>query len=263
MYRFLLRPAWLGSFALCVVLAAVFVKLGLWQLDRREQRLAVNATVAAAREAPPRPAAAALSTSAAPAERDEYTHVTAAGRYDRGHEYLVRGRSVGNRAGLLVLTPLVTTTGTVLLVVRGFVPASPRGADVAPAVPAAPTGEVTVVGRVRGPEDGGDRTARVDGTTQIARIDVQPIARDLGRPVYRGYVEMVGQQPSTADAPTLVPAPNAQDQGPHLSYAVQWFLFAALTFVGFGILARRRAHPLEGRPAWPQGPVDSPLVTYG
>ncbi|HEV2087184.1 MAG TPA: SURF1 family protein [Cryptosporangiaceae bacterium] len=260
MYRFLLRPAWLGSFALCVVLAVVFVRLGLWQLDRREQRLAVNATVAAARDEAPRPAEAVLSASAAPAERDRYTHVIAAGRYDPAHEYLVRGRSVGNRAGLLVLTPLVTTTGTVLLVVRGFVPASSRGADVAPTVPAPPVGGVTVVGRVRAPEDGGDRAVRIGGTTQIARIDVDPIERDLGRPVYRAYVELVRQEPPAGDALTLLPALNAQDQGPHLSYAVQWFLFAALAFVGYGILARRRAHPLEGPSAWPQASERDTLI---
>ncbi|HEX5950122.1 MAG TPA: hypothetical protein VFZ96_03895, partial [Actinomycetota bacterium] len=42
------------------------------------------------------------------------------------------------------------------------------------------------------------------------------------------------------DMPVVVPRPEL-DEGPHLSYAVQWFIFATIALVGFVVLARREA----------------------
>ena len=257
-YRFLLRPSWLAFLGVCLVLAATFVGLGFWQLDRLAQRRAINATVAAARSAPPRPVAEALSTSTPPPGKQVYTQVRAVGRYDTQHEYLVRSRTVDSRPGLLVLTPLVSRDGRVLFVARGWIPPNPKGADVAPEVPAAPSGEVIVVGRIRSSESGSDREAKVGDRTEIAKVNLAALGSETGSPTYQGYVELVRQDPAAGRAPVLIPPPDVLDEGPHLSYAVQWFSFALLTFVGYGIFAWRGAHKKERvrRPSAPAAAYD-------
>jgi len=235
-YRFLFRPKWLLFFAGCVALAVVFVNLGLWQLDRLDQRHAQNDRVRAARNAEPEPVADVLTTDRAPAKQQLFRRVEATGRYDAEHEYLVRSRTVRDRAGLLVLTPFATIDGKTLLVVRGWVAASPRGARAAPEVPEPPSGEVTVVGRVRAPESGATAETRVGRYRTVKQINVATLARELDEPTYRGYVELI----EAPDGLVAIPDPPVEE-GPHLAYAVQWFLFAGLLFVGYWIYARREA----------------------
>jgi len=255
-YRFLFRPKWLLFLAGCAALAFVFVELGLWQLDRLDQRHAQNDRVTAARHSEPVSPGEVFSTDRAPAKRDVFRQVRAVGRYDTAHEYLVRGKTVNDRAGLFVLTPLVTGDGTTLLVVRGWVASSPKGAGVAPDVPAAPSGEVTVVGRVRGPESGRTQETRIGRYPAVKRIAVPALAREIGQPTYVGYVELVKPMP---DGLVAIPEPPIEE-GPHLAYAVQWFLFAGMLFVGYGIYARREEQrrqqpdPVPVSPA-PAGPA--------
>jgi len=261
-YRFLFRPKWLLFLAGCIAVAVLFVNLGLWQLDRLDQRHAQNDRVRASRHAEPADPATVFSTTAAPAKRDHYRQVGAVGRYDSAHEYLVRGRTVNDRAGLYVLTPLTTGDGTTLLVVRGWVASSSAGADVAPDFPAPPSGEVTVVGRVRAPEKGILQQTKVGRFDAVKRISVGRLASELDRPTYLGYLELVSQQPAADEKLVLIPEPPVEE-GPHLAYAVQWFLFAGMLFVGYGIYARREeqgllsppAAPASGVPASPASPA--------
>jgi cytochrome oxidase assembly protein ShyY1 len=239
-YRFLFRPKWLLFLAGCVVFAVACYFLGQWQLDRREQRSAQNDRITAARTAEPAAVRDVLRTDRAPTRGDRFQIVEAVGRYDTDNEYLVRGRTLQRRVGFYVLTPLNTSDGTALLVVRGWVPARSEGASVPPEVPAAPTGEVTVVGRVRASEQGALNESEVGRYSSVRRIDTARLGEAIGAPTYRGYVELVRQQPEPPDGLELIPAPPIES-GPHLAYAVQWFLFGLLAFVGYGTYARREA----------------------
>lgn len=249
MYRFLLHPRWLGFAALVVLLAIAFVGLGRWQLDRLDQRRAQNARVEAGRQAEPVAADRLLSTDRGVRAHDEYRQVRVRGTYDPDEEYLVAGRTIHDRPGYLVLTPLRTEAGPVLLVVRGWVPPASGGADAEPDVPAPPYGTVTVTGRVRASESGrGDtRESKVGDHVQVRTIDSERIARQLRQPLYRGYVEMVEEEPPASGDPLQpIPLPPL-DEGPHLSYAVQWFAFAVIAVGGFGYLARREAEHRRGQ----------------
>jgi len=46
--------------------------------------------------------------------------------------------------------------------------------------------------------------------------------------------------PPAGDLPRLIPLPELGD-GPHLSYAGQWFLFSACAVVGWVVIVRRAA----------------------
>jgi len=232
-YRFLFTRRWLGLAALAVVLAVIMVGLGNWQLDRYHQKVAINDRIDAAAKAAPVPAADVLRAGKAPPTSQRYTRVTAKGRYDPAHEIVVRGRTLDGRVGFEVLTPLVLQDGSALLVDRGWVAAG-AGAREVPAVPAAPSGDVSIVGAVRLPERSVGRVETLDGRLQVRRISPTQLAGALPYPVLGGYVTV------TQEGLTPVPVEyegTLQNGG----YALQWWAFAAMTLVGYGYLARRQA----------------------
>lgn len=247
MYRFLFTPAWLARLAAALVLAAVMVLLGNWQLSRYEERAAVNARIDAAEvsEAVPLgevlavPGPAEAVGPAVPAAAT-WTMVTTTGRYDPAHELLARGRTVGGRVGFEVLTPLVLGDGSAVLVDRGWIPPGEAGLTAAPEVPAPPEGQVTVTGRVRPSESGGAAVERHDGVPQTRRIHLESVADEVPYPLYGAYLTLDSQQPP-AD-PGLTPIPVRRENAwLNAGYTVQWWLFAALVLAGFAWLARREA----------------------
>src|SRR4029450_6849565 len=81
---------------------------------------------------------------------------------------------------------------------------------------------------------------------QIAKIDIGLLSGELGLPLYGGYLELVQEQPAASPAPEPAEVPELST-GPHLAYAVQWFLFAIGAVIGVGYLARREALELRAR----------------
>ncbi|SCL38996.1 Cytochrome oxidase assembly protein ShyY1 [Micromonospora rhizosphaerae] len=262
MYRFLLTPRWLGILALALVAAALMVFLGNWQLDRYRGRTAINeridagATMAPAplRDAVPAPTGGPGTAGPAPAEQATYTPVTATGRYDTANLILVRNRTVDSQVGFEVLTPLVLADGTAVLVDRGWIPPAPEGATVQPQVPAAPAGEVTVAGRVMASESGAGPVDRRDGKLEARRIGVPRLARELPYPVYGGYLLLDEQTPAADPAFQAVPIGHTNNWQ-NFGYVVQWWIFAAMTLVGYGWGARKEARRLAGLDK-PRPPVD-------
>ncbi len=241
MYRFLLSARWLRLIAGALAAAAVCVALGLWQLDRLAQRHARNDIIRTTLRTSPQPVGRLLGQSRDVPAGLQWRRVRATGRYDAAHLVLVRNRPFQGSVGFHVLVPLVTRGGTAVLVDRGWVP---RGATTAarPDLPALPDRDVTVLGRVRRSEksDGGPPAP----TGQVRRIDVRAIERTVPYPVYAGYVEAVRETPAPRRTPARVPPPEPSE-GPHLAYAVQWFLFAGGALVGVGVLAQREAQSPE------------------
>jgi cytochrome oxidase assembly protein ShyY1 len=245
-YRFLLSPRWLGALALAVAAAVAMVFLGLWQLDRYQERAAINDRIDAADSAPAVPlngvlAAPAVAGTAGPTPgRDKaWTKVTVTGRYDPAHEIQARGRTVDGNVGFEILTPLVLADGTAVLVDRGWIP--PAGdALAAPVVPPAPAGLVTVVGQVHLSESHPTLVAHRDGRLDTRRISVPRLAAQLPYPVYGAYL-MVTEQTPPAD-PAFRPIPiDHENAWQNAGYTVQWWLFAAMALFLYGWLARREA----------------------
>jgi cytochrome oxidase assembly protein ShyY1 len=71
-------------------------------------------------------------------------------------------------------------------------------------------------------------------------IDSREQAEALGRPVLRGYLQLTAVSPKPrGEQPQRIPEPDHSSIGPHMAYAVQWWLFAAAVPVGWVVLARR------------------------
>jgi cytochrome oxidase assembly protein ShyY1 len=246
-YRFLATPRWLGLAAVAMLLAVIMVGLGDWQLHRYRTRSATNARIDASATAAPTTLGSVIRapdpgtrTGPPPAAAVEWTRVRVDGRYDAGREILVRGRTVDGQVGFEVLTPLVFADGTAVLVDRGWLPPAPGGALARPDVPAAPAGQVSVVGRIRRPESRADTPTGATGGLQVRRIAPDRLAGSLPYPLFGGYLTLDSQDPP-ADPRFVAIPPDHENALQNAGYVVQWWAFAALTLVGYGYLARREA----------------------
>lgn len=225
-------PRWIAAHLLVAVTIPGFVALGLWQYSRHQDRAAFNDAVRAGLAAP-----------AVPLEDDPepYRRVVARGRYVPEDELLLTPRALQGQAGHHVLTPLVTGSGEVLLVDRGWVPYDRR-----PPVPDAPVpdGEVTVEGVLMPPRAQGRFGVDVpdSGPVQITSVvDTDRLAAQMPGPLHSGYLLLAAQDPAPPGSLPIPPEPPDLEAGPHLSYAVQWFLFAGVVAVGYPLLLRRVA----------------------
>ena len=235
-WKFAFSRRWAGYLALATIFAIVCCLLGVWQLNRRAEawqeidRIDSNYSSAAV------PLDDVLDSREVFDESDKWTPVLVTGVYLRDEEILVRNRPFNGRPGFEVLTPLLLEDGSVFIVNRGWVP--PGNAQDAPdAIPEAPGGTVTVEARLKAAEPGIPGRSAPAG--QVATVQLSVVAEMLNRPTYTGaYGLMVSEDPPTDSRPAAAVKP-ARDEGPHLSYALQWFVFAIFGFLGFAYAVRQ------------------------
>lgn len=244
-FRFALRPRWILSHLLVLAVVAILVNLGFWQLRRLDEKRDRNQVVAARAAEPVAPVDEVLDVGAdaAAIEAAAYRRVTAAGTYAADEEVLVRGRSLDGAPGSWVLTPLVGDNGTAVVVNRGWIPDSGQLERV-PDTVETPSGPVEVRGTLltsEAREGMGARDPEAGTLTNLARVDVARLARQVDERLVPAYVLLTEQDPAPGrEAPRLLAAPSL-DQGPHLSYALQWFAFATIAVVGYPLILRRAA----------------------
>jgi surfeit locus 1 family protein len=238
MYRFLLTRRWLLASVVVLTAVVVMVLLGMWQLRRADEVRSDNDRVRAQLALPPAPIEQLLPAGADPSAAT-YRRVEVSGRYEQDEEIALDNRSNHGRAGKHLLTPLVASAGRALIVDRGWIPldGSPQ-----PAEP--PSTEVRVVGVLFPSERKGSFGASIppEGDVKaVPRVDVARIAEQLPYPTYPLYLRLQSQIPAQTGGLPIAPGLPEIDDGPHVSYAVQWFLFAAVALAVFGALARREA----------------------
>jgi cytochrome oxidase assembly protein ShyY1 len=230
-YRFLLRPRWIGFHLLCLAGIVGMAFLSAWQFDRLHQRQDFNDDVRS--RSTLEPVDVRTLDDADPSSL-AWRSATATGTYLADEQILILNRSQGGRAGLNVVTPLLLEDGRAIAINRGFV-----ALDQTP--PPAPPGTITVGGILRGSEQRRSGQAReADGElTEMFRLDLDRLAAQVDPELMR--VALLAQVASPADDPMLqsVPLPEL-GEGSHLSYAIQWIIFAVCVAVGW-ILAVRRS----------------------
>lgn len=238
MYRFLFSSKWLGYLLLAAIFAAACVGLGRWQMDRRAETLAEINRVVANYSATPVPFAAVKDQFRQLDPEREWTQVELRGRYDEPGQRIVRNRPLNGQPGYEVVVPLKLDTGETVVINRGWLPIGNKTPGRPDAVPAPPSGPVTVVARLKPAEPTLQRGAP-DG--QLASIDLAAYSAELGYPLVAGaYGQLASESPAAAEMPFAFPKPSTEE-GTHLSYSLQWFAFGVLMFVGFGYAARQQA----------------------
>ncbi len=156
----------------------------------------------------------------------------ATGTFDAANELVLRARTNDGANGFEIVTPLVLDDGTALLVNRGFI-AREGGQDL-PDYPAAPTGEVTVVGRVFESEPAGGEVTAEDGHLLGRRLNLDQVGAHLDYGLRGAWIAQL--EPTDGLQPLQPPTFRAWQ---NYSYAVQWLLFAVMAPVGWVVLVRR------------------------
>jgi cytochrome oxidase assembly protein ShyY1 len=239
-WSFLRSPRWAGYLALVIVFAIACCALGTWQLNRRAEALAEVARIDANYDAEPIPVAEALPDPSGFDADQRWQVVALSGEYLADEEVVVRNRPFEGSSGFEVITPFRLDDGTVFMVDRGWIAQNSQGRPSEAAPP--PSGRVEVTARLKAGED------RIAGRTstgvELATIDLDELAERVEAPTYTGAYGVLVQSGADVDEPPLAAARPIRDEGPHLSYALQWYVFALLGFIGLAWAANqeRKGH---------------------
>jgi cytochrome oxidase assembly protein ShyY1 len=231
-WRFATERRWFTYLAMAIAFAIACGFLSHWQFGRNAETLAANSIVSRNYDAPAVALSSLLPSKSSYAAAAEWRRVSMTGKYITSKQLLVRDRVLGDNPGFEVLVPFRETNGDIFIVDRGWVAIGTK--QTAPDyIPAAPTGRETVVARLQQSET--ILPGRVAPSGEVSEINLPTVARmtDLSK-VYTGaYGLLQTESPKPAQRP-IAPARPVLDNGPFLSYAFQWILFA---LAGFGGLA--------------------------
>ena len=234
---------WVGITLAVIILVGVMIRLGFWQLDRLAQRRALNASVSAQIDASVLDLNQGIPVDLL--NGMEYRSVSVVGAYDSSQEMILRNQVHGDQLGYAVISPLkIQGSDYSVLVERGWIPldqASPsqRGQFAEPGV-------VTVKGILRLSQTQPVFAGAVDPTLTPgqARLDVwtmvnvDRIQQQVSLKLLPVYIQESPDPAWTGMPYRSVSMPDLSD-GPHMSYAIQWFIFASVLGVGYPIFVRR------------------------
>lgn len=228
------------GFTLFVALVSLsMVALGVWQLDRLRQKRESNAAYLE------RIAATTLDLNTAPTPLGdpadlEYLTATATGTFDYDREVLLRNQTLAGQNGVHLLTPLVFPGGdSAVLVNRGFIPRPPSFDDRAAwAQYRGPAGETTITGLLTLSFTLPDAAPPTGEELSLFRPDLPRLQQQLPYTLYPLILTLTDDD--NPQFPTPQPPEIDLTEGSHLSYAIQWFSFAAIGLIGYLAFIRRR-----------------------
>lgn len=231
---------WVLGHLICLALITVFVNCGLWQLSRLHDRRERNDLQAARMTAAAQPLDRVVAAVGPDLAGATYRRVSVTGEWLADGTLLVRSRSFNQRPGYHVLGIVATGPGRGVVVNRGFAPVGGGGEDTIRASLTA-RGPVRLTGIVRPSEVRGSIGPKDPSTgrlTVLNRVDVARIQRQTDLTLAPVFVQLSSVSPEPP-LPEILPLPDTSDDGPHLDYAGQWFLFALIGAVGWPFVVRR------------------------
>jgi cytochrome oxidase assembly protein ShyY1 len=226
-----LAPRYWGVHLLMVAAVAATVLLGRWQLDVWHAHRS-DSSAQVTRETPV-PLDRALGPDAAFPASGVGRPVTVAGRWDSGRTVFVSGRDRDGRTGYWVVTPVVTSSGSGIPVVRGWT-TSPDAA------PPPPRGAARLVGLLQPSEDTGIPDPH-PGDEVLPELSTTELLQRAPYDLYGGYVVAThrtvpggsaspasdGMAGLAAVTPAHLPGADAATALRNLLYAFQWWVFGA------------------------------------
>lgn len=268
MYRFALRPWWIVSHIVVLAIVVAFVNLGLWQLRRLDEVQARNVQLAERLAQAPVDVTGLVGAADAGALEDR--RVTATGTYRPDEVVLIRGRSLDDAPGSWVVVPLDLGDGRVVAVNRGWIRNDGRFTAVPDEYRTAPEGEVAVQGLLHASQERGTlgATDPPEGTLEsLARVDLDRLDEQVEGDLLPVWVQLTTAEAGAPDpSPQILDPPDVNDEGPHLSYAVQWAIFTVIAVGGYPLILRRaarergRRHPDDAPGLDDPDPDDEPAA---
>ncbi|QIK61900.1 SURF1 family protein [Leucobacter viscericola] len=245
-WTFLRSRRWIGYFAMLIVFSVACVMLGNWQFERRAEARAEIDRIDNNYGAPAVDLADELPTLEAFDEsKQKWETVSVVGEYV-GDPFLARNRPSPNGVGSDLIQPIRTNSGEVFFVDRGWVAVDGSEATSVKVedLPQPAGGEVTVEVRLRAGEP--KIPGRTSSGRTVASIDLHELAKLSGTEgeSYTGAYGMLISESPAGEHGLLPPKPE-RDEGPHLSYALQWYVFILIALIGVGFAARQEYRGLN------------------
>ncbi len=231
--------------ALATVLATA--RLGLWQLDRAAQKIALQQALERQRALPALSAAGLPVAGGADTASVVHRAVRLSGRWRDDATVYLENRQMNGVPGFFVLTPLLLDDGRFVLVQRGWTPRDPTDRTRI-AAPPAPQGRIEVAGRVAAdPARLYEFAPAASAAGPIRQnLAVADYARERGLPLLPLLVvQDDGPAPPDDGLRRQWAVPSA-DVHKHYGYAFQWFALSALVlglYVWFQLLRPRLRRP--------------------
>ena len=221
-----------------VILAAVFARLGAWQLERKKEKEELFNRF---ENAP------TLSAAQAIEQQQRFAWVEAVGRYEAERHILLDNKIWKGRAGVEVLTPFALTDGTHLLVNRGWLPLPADRAS----LPAVPTSAEPrqISGRLNELPGQGPRLGQADVLTSdnwpqmITYFDLASLETALGLELEPWILQLDADDASGFEGRQWKAA--VMEPKVHGAYAFQWFSLMTTTIIIWIVLGVRRAQQLR------------------
>ena len=183
----------------------------------------------------------------------EYRAVTVSGKYDFENQVALRNRYYQNQYGYNLLTPLLLGDGSAVLVDRGWIPADGNDSPSSWSRYDQP-GRVNLQGQIRLGQARPDIGGALDPTLAPGQsklefwnnVDLERIGHQLPYPLLDIYIQP--EMDPTDETPPIPFQPELElSEGPHLGYAIQWFIFAGILILGYPFYVRKElSKPSEG-----------------
>lgn len=238
----LIGPKWRWVTLAVILIMAGLARLGLWQLDRLDERRAENEKLLAvlASEVVDVTASTAAfgdATTELAAFKDRQASVK--GQFDFSQQGAIKLQTWQGQPGVYLVAPLVLEDGrTAVLVNRGWIPEAERENlaqyDVA--------GEVVVdgyIGLTQTLSRGTGETAVDPTNLEWFRVDIDEIQQSLSYDLLPFYIVQAPQETLQTTLPFRLEQNIDLSEGPHLSYAIQWFIFSLIGGVGYLVVVSR------------------------
>ncbi len=232
-----------GIFTLAMV--AVFIGLGLWQLQRRAEKHALIAALTERLASPPAPLPLPSQWRALTAQKDEFRRVTFAATYPHLPDAMVYSAGSAVREdisgpGTWAFLPARLPTGEMLAVNTGFVPNTmqDRAVEDRAAARLLTDQQVVLTGYIRFPEAAGLLTPAENPDKRLwFTRDHLTMAHRLGwGQVAPFYIDLETPAPESG-----IPKPGPLDvhlRDDHMQYAITWFALAAAVMIAFAVWMR-------------------------
>jgi surfeit locus 1 family protein len=236
---------WWWTTLLAIAGVAVLARLGIWQLDRLDQRRAFNEHLITQWDAAPLDLASNITGD--PLPEMEYRSVIVSGEYDFEHEIAIKNIVRYSRLGYYLLTPLkISGSEQVALINRGWVPADQYTAATRGFFEE--DGFVELEGIIRVSSELPDVGGLADPTltpgerrNEWFNINIPEITKQMPYELLPVYVQQGpgDATPEGMEYPIRIQPKLEISEGSHQSYAIQWFTFAVILAIGYPIFLSR------------------------
>ena len=214
----------------------VLARLGIWQLDRLEQRKARNAILVQQLSLPP----LVLADEPLPENLADLKNrqANARGEFDFSHQVALLHQNRMNLPGIHLITPLVIEgTSQAVLVDRGWLPIDQAAPENWPLFdepgPVSVTGFIQLSQTVPARADDDFQHIPPEPLSEWYRVDIEAIQAQMPYELLPIYILQLPPDETDASLPYQVTSEFDLSNGPHLGYAIQWFLFALILGVTY------------------------------